>query len=141
MSAEVRENEREGIIPKASWLDDTLRQFNFVAMLRERNQVKQTCAQALQVYRRIAAESPASSNTDRYQRVIGVLTGADANGIRVILRRVEQSFASWPVDRDLVFRDVVAYFAITNILKADISAAGVRARVMDIVADAIPKNT
>ena len=138
---EVQENElNDASLPKTSWLDDTLRQFNFVAAMRERNQVKQTCVEALKVYRRVEAADPGSSNITRYERVAAALTGADPNGVRTILRRAEQSFASWPVDRDLVFRDVVAYLAITDCLKADIAHAGVRARVMDVVANSIPKN-
>jgi hypothetical protein len=143
MAMETREDSFEGAespVPKHSWLDDTLRQFNFVALMRERNQVKQTCAEALKAYRQFEAAAPTSTNTWRYERVVATLTGADENGVRTVLRRAEQSFASWPVDRDLVFRDVVAFIAITNCLRADIAHAGVRSRVMDVVANSIPKN-
>jgi hypothetical protein len=128
--------------PPARWhrrLGAALRPWNFVAALRERRAVRRTCAAALMHYRRIATESPASSATDRYGFVVAALTGADADGVRTILRRAEQSFASWwPADRPLIFRDVVQYVAITDRLKADVDSTGVRTRILDIVAAAIP---
>ena len=37
-----------------SWLGETLHPFNFIAVLRERYQIRRICAHSLKLYRRIA---------------------------------------------------------------------------------------
>ena len=67
-------------------------------------------------------------------------TGADATGANTILRHAEESFATWPNERPLTFRDVVHYLAVTECLSDDKSQIGVRADVMVVVAKLIPAN-
>jgi hypothetical protein len=121
-----------------SWISDTFRQFNLVTLLRERNHIHRTCAETLRVYRQVKAEAPDALKRDLYLRVIEKRSGAGPAGVREIMRRVEQSFAAWPVDRDVTLRDVVSFFAVTDCLNADPTATGVRSRVRDVVANAIP---
>jgi hypothetical protein len=132
------ENARTG-----SWLG-ALRPFNFVTVLRERYQIRRICSDSLKLYRRIEREMPGASNLERYARVIEVQSGADPDTVQTILRRTEESFATWPVERPLNFRDIVQYMAVTGGLKTDIAVTGVRSRfvdfVFDIVADVIPAN-
>ena len=83
---------------------------------------------------------PLASNTERYACVIAKRSGADPCTVRKIMRRAEESFATWPVERPLNFRDVVQYVAVK--LKIDIAVTGVHSRVVDfaidIVAEMIP---
>jgi len=127
-----------------SWLGDTLRPFNFVTALRERHQIRRICSESLKLYRRIEHEMPGASAMERYARVIEVQSGADPDAVQAIIRRTEESFATWPVERPLNFRDIVQYMAVTGGLKADIAVTGVRSRFVDwvfaIVADVIPAN-
>jgi hypothetical protein len=122
----------------------TLRPLNFVAVLRERHQIRRICSDSLKLYRRIELEMPGSSNMERYARVIEERSGAAPETVTAILRRAEESFATWPVERPLNFRDIVQYIAVTGGLQADIAITGVRSRFVDlvfvIVADIIPSN-
>lgn len=124
--------------PAGSWLSETFRQFNFVALMRERNRIRKICAELLQNCRQISLQMPQAEKRELYARVVAIHTGADADGVRRILRRVEESFAVWPEERDLNFRDLVSYFAVTECRSADPKTIGVRADVIDIVAHAIP---
>ena len=130
--------------PTGSWLGDTFRPFNFLSVLRERHQIRRICSESLKLYRRVEREMPEASNMERYARVIAEHSGADPNTVQAIMRRTEESFATWPVERPLNFRDIVQYMAVTGGLKADIAVTGVRSRfvdsVFDIVADVIPAN-
>lgn len=123
---------------------ETLNPFNFVAVLRERHQIRRICSESLKLYRRVEREMPGASNLERYARVIEERSGADPETVQTIMRRTEESFATWPVERPLHFRDVVQYMAVTGGLKADIAVTGVRSRFVDlvfaIVADVIPAN-
>ena len=125
-----------------SWLGATLRPLNFVTELRERRQIRRICSDSLKLYHRIEREMPGASNLERYARVIKERSGADPETVEAIMRRAEESFAAWPVERPLNFRDIVQYIAVTGGLKADIAVAGVRSRFVDlvfaIVADVIP---
>jgi hypothetical protein len=129
---------------RGSWLGDTLRPFNFVTVLRERHQIRRICLDSLKLYRRIEREMPESSQRERYARVIEERSGADPNTVQAIMRRTEESFAAWPIERPLNFRDIVQYMAVTGGLKTDIAVTGVRSRfvdsVFDIVTDVIPAN-
>ncbi len=138
------DNESEECARTGSWLAAALRPLNFVAVLRERRQIRRICSDLLKLYRRIELETPGSSNLERYARVIEERSRADPDTVQAIMRRTEESFAEWPVERPLNFRDIVQYMAITGGLKADIAVTGVRSRFVDlvfvIVADVIPSN-
>ena len=124
--------------PASGWLSGAFRQFNFVALLREHTRIRRTCAELLRTYRQIESEWPQAGKPDLYARVVAAHSGADAEGVRRILRHAAESFALWPEERELNFRDLVSYFAVTACRSADPKTIGVRANVIDIVAHAIP---
>jgi hypothetical protein len=123
--------------PVSGWLSDTFRQLNFVALMRERNQIRRTCSQLLSIYQEATTELPHASKMDIYARVVEKHCGADSDGVRRILRRAEESFAAWPEGRDLIFRDLVNYFAVTECRSADPKSIGVRTDVIDVVSHSI----
>jgi hypothetical protein len=119
-----------------TWLDGTFRRFNILAALRENQHLKRTCRECLQLYRGLA-EHPNATARERYALVVERRTGVGANAI---LQRAEESFATWPNERPLTFRDVVHYLAVTECLSDDKSQIGIRADVMMVVAKLIPAN-
>ena len=123
---------------KSSWLNDTLRNFNFVAVMRERMVIRRTCNHSLRLYHRIRADMPDASKMDIYQQVVQQRGNHTPSDVRGILRHAEESFAKWPVDRDLTFRDLVAYLAVTDCMRANPGSKGVRSEVLGVVADTIP---
>ena len=123
-----------------NWLDDALRRFSFLSAVREIRHVKRTCRACLQLYRRVAQEKSGSTAAERYAYVVAGRTGTDIDGVRSIMRRVEESFGEWPNERPVNFRDVVQYLAITECLSESASESGVRAEVASVVAKLIPAN-
>jgi hypothetical protein len=123
-----------------SWLNAALRRSKFLRLMRERQHVKRTCRDCLALYRRVEAQRANTTAAERYADVIASRTGADANGVNTIMRRAEESFAAWPNERPLTFRDVVQYLAVTERLGDILSESGVRADVSEIVARLIPVN-
>jgi len=67
--------------PGSNWLVDRLGQFNFLTALRERNHVRRTCIDTLNLYHEVAAERPQAGKRERYERVVALRTGADAAGV------------------------------------------------------------
>ena len=129
---------------KGGWLEDALGSLNFVAAMRERRQIRRFCDDSLRLYRQVETQMPQASQTERYARFIELSSGVTAATVLTVMRRAEESFADWPNERPLNFRDVVQYLAVTDCLKIDIAVAGVRSRmvdfVIDIVAQVIPRD-
>jgi hypothetical protein len=122
---------------KSSWLEDTLRPLNFVATMRERRQIRRFCDESLMLYRQVEAQMPQGSQTERYGRFVELRSGVTPGSVPTVLRRAAESFADWPNERPLNFRDVVQYLAVTDCLKIDIAVAGVRSRIVDFVIDIV----
>ena len=122
-----------------NWLEDTLRRFNFIAAMRERKQIRRVCAESLELYRQIEVEMPQATNRDRYARLIERRSGVDAEAVLRIMRRAEESFATWPLERPLCLRDIVQYMVVTNGFKTDTAVDGVRSRAVDLAIDIVPQ--
>jgi hypothetical protein len=110
----------------------------FLRTRREKVLARQTSRDLLRVYHEIHSAQPELSGVARYQKVVARQTGLDESGVRRILESAENSFASWPVERPLNFRDVVQYLVAHACLDADPAATGIRARLATIVAEEIP---
>ena len=121
------------------WLEETLRRFNFIGGMRERRQIRRICVEFLSLYRQVESELPQAPRTELYARVIERRSGADPIAVQRFMRRAEESFAAWPVDRPLNFRDIVQYIAVTDCLKKDIAVDGVRSRIVDTAMDIVPE--
>jgi hypothetical protein len=131
------DGELGGGAAKSSWLQDTLRPLNFVATMRERREIRRFCDESLNLYRQVEAQMPQASQNERYARFIELRSGATPATVLTVMRRAEESFADWPNERPLNFRDVVQYLAVTDCLKIDIAVAGVRSRIVDFVIDIV----
>lgn len=107
---------------------------------RERRVARRTSVESLQLYREIEALRPELPAIARYEQVVARHTGLDGEGVRRVLRRAEDSFASWPIERPLKFRDVVQYLVVHECLSADPSIVGTRTRLTTIIAEVIPKD-
>lgn len=90
-----------------NWLNDTLGPLNFLAAVRERYSIKRTCNDLMKLYRESERAHPAASVMVRYAAIVAERTGAGKRELDRRLQRVEESFATWPVERPIDFRDVV----------------------------------
>ena len=121
-----------------SWLAQASR--GVLLAWRERRVARRTSRESLQLYRELEATRPELSAVARYEQVIARRTGLDGAGVRQVLQHAEDSFASWPVERPLRFRDVVQYLVVHECLTADASAVGTRTRLTTIIAEVIPRD-
>jgi len=128
---------RDALLHDEDQLEDTLRRFNFLAALRERNQLRRVCVDSLRLYREIEVEMPISSRLERYLRVVERRSSADPRAASKIIRLVREGFAQPPAQRPLSFRDVVQIIAMTDCLKPEVAGAESRARDVDFVFDTI----
>ncbi len=106
---------------------------------RERRYATHAALAALSLYHRLRAKEPALAGTALYEAVVRMRNGIAASDARAVLRRARESFAAWPVDRDLIFRDVVQYLVISEYLKAKAKRASTTINMAYVVAQIIPK--
>jgi hypothetical protein len=105
---------------------------------RESRYAAQTSRELLKLYWIVRASHPGLPRQEIYKRVVMARTGADFADAETLLRRADESFASWPADRALTFSDVVHYMAVSEFLAASDSRMGTRINMGRLVAGRIP---
>jgi hypothetical protein len=102
--------------PRAPWMRGVMELATFLLPWREQRYAVRISEELLKLYHLVVSGCSATARREIYRRVVMIRTGADADEARAILVRAEQSFASWPVNRELRFRDVVHYLAVSEYL-------------------------
>jgi len=74
---------------------------------------------ALALYHQLHNEQPVLSKLELYEEFVRRRNGIEAAGARKLLTLAEQSFAVWPTERALIFRDVVQYLVVTERLTSE----------------------
>src|SRR5690242_4165739 len=92
--------------PQARWMRRVMELATFLLPWCERRYADRISKEMLRLHRCVASDCSAKARREIYRRVVMIRTGADADEARAILVRAEQSFATWPVDRELRFGDV-----------------------------------
>jgi hypothetical protein len=86
---------------------------------RESRYARETTRELLRLHWIVSASHPGLPRRIIYRKVVMARTGCDEYDADMMLRRAEQSFASWPTERDLTFSDVVHYLAVSEYLTTD----------------------
>ena len=122
-----------------------LRPFGFLATMRERRRIRRVCVDTLALYRRIMAQRPQDSSRDLYAHIVSALCGkVDLRAALDVVRRSEESFAMWPVERPPCLRDIAQYMALTDRLAIDPAVTTVSSRIVELIlviaAEVIPED-
>jgi hypothetical protein len=120
-----------GGIGDANWLVSLLRGW------RERRHTARISRRLLEVYRRAAAAYPGLQRRALYLHIVIGYLGCAPSAADEVLESAEQSFAAWPVQRALTFRDVVHYLAVTEYTT---TAGWTRENLGSVVASMVPKD-
>jgi len=103
----------------------------------ERSYAKQASAELLDLYWRKRRENPQMGARALYEAVVAQRLGAQASRTREIMRRVEESFTDWPVERELRFRHVVHYLIFDEYMRTGNARGGTRTNMAAAVASII----
>jgi len=105
----------------------------------ERRYAKSASQQLLELFRREQREHPELKGRALYGAVIARRLGSNSIlGAADIVRRAEESFAVWPRDRKLTFRDVVHYQIFDEYMRQSELRVGTRTDFGVAVARIIP---
>ena len=83
---------------------------------REQRYALKTSRALLRLYEEARSTDPTLRGRALYLQVVRSHLGEQEKDAEDILNGAEQSYASWPVPRDLTFRDVVHYIVVTEYL-------------------------
>jgi hypothetical protein len=72
------------------------------------------CREMLAMHAKVGAANPGLSGRSLYLLVVAARGGLSDRAADAVLLRAEQSYSIWPVERELCFRDVVHYLAVTE---------------------------
>jgi transposase-like protein len=104
---------------------------------RESRYVAAITRELLKLHWIVSASHPGLARRDIYRRIVMVRSGADEDEANLLLRRAEQSFATWPTPRELTFADVVHYIAVSEYLQGD-DRIGTRINMGRLIAGRVP---
>ena len=85
------------------------------------------------------SEHPELSGRALYTAVVARRLGAGAAGAAEVVRRAEESFTDWPVERELRFRHVVHYQIFVEYTRQGPARQGTRTNIGEAVARIIPE--
>jgi hypothetical protein len=106
----------------------------------ERRYAKEASEQLLDLVRREQREHPELKGRALYEAVTARRLGLNPPvSATEIVRRAEESFADWPVERELRFRDVVHYLIFDEYMHAGKARAGTKTNMGAVVARIIPE--
>ena len=94
---------------------------------RERAYADRESAVMLELYRAVRSANPQLTGKTLYERIVVHRLNCDETEARRIVRLAGDSYAQWPDDRELMFRDVVHYVIVHHLLAAHTAAVGTRA--------------
>lgn len=86
---------------------------------QERRAASHCCRRLLALYQRVAADHPELPALQHYRKVIALHPGLGGLSADEVLQRAKESFATWPEERELRFRDVVHFVAVTRLMAED----------------------
>jgi len=107
----------------------------------ERSYAKHASSQMLKLYERARREHPDLAARSLYQSVVAQRLGKEGHRAAEIIRRAEESFADWPVERELKFRDVVHYMIFDEYMRLGKAREGTKINMGGVVARIIPEET
>ncbi len=112
--------------------------------MEERYYARRESRKVLAMYHVMRAEHPELTGTELYQTIVASLTRSDADVANVaaqaIVRAAGQSFAAWPSERALTFRDVVHYLCFECFTRSRHNKGWTLTSIREVVDSVIPKD-
>jgi len=112
---------------------------NVVRSWRERAIARDISRDCLRIYRELEDSQPRVRGLARYLEVVVRHASLDPTEALDIIDGAHESFACWPVERALCFRDVVHYLAARKCLAGRPAEQGIVTHLASIIDAEIPQ--
>lgn len=80
----------------------------------QRRWAARCCHEMLALHAKVCAEHPGLSGLALYRLIVAARLGVMSPSADTVLLHAEQSYSIWPVNRELRFRELVHYLAVTE---------------------------
>jgi transposase-like protein len=108
---------------------------------QEKHFAARTSRELLKLYESVSAARPGLTKPQLYRHIVMARVGGTLAAADAVLARATESFATWPVERALTFRDVVHYLAVSDYLATNAEAAEwTRENLGRVVARLVPEH-
>jgi hypothetical protein len=112
--------------------------FSWLQARRERRFARECAHDMLKLHHDFSSRYPELKGHSLYRRVVARRLDGNDLVAEAVLHHATQSFAIWPVERELNFRDVVHYLAVSQYVALHPGARWVHADIKRVVEDLIP---
>ena len=109
-----------------------------VAGWQERRYAERESAVMLALYKEVRETDAPLVGKKLYEKIVARRLECDETEAAEIVRHADESYAQWPDDRDLTFRDVVRYVIVHHLLSRHAGRVGTQANTEQTVMDTIP---
>ena len=106
----------------------------------ERRHAEHASDELLALYRTVSADHPELSGRELYKRMVMARNGCDATAANNVLDCAEESFAAWPVSRELTLCDVVHYLSVAEFIETHGGEPWMHSNIKFVVTSRIPHN-
>ena len=113
--------------------------YGLLARWSERRFAAACSRELLELYRAEAKLHPLLTEANLYRPVVESRGGVGAQHVEAILECAQQSFADWPVNRKLKFRDVVHCLIVTEYFETHPNASCIHADLRRVISKTIPR--
>jgi len=110
----------------------------FIADWIERRFALRASADLLDLYQKVRQASPELTGRQLYEAIAARRLGSRSSEAATVVRRADESFAQWPRDRDLCFRDVAHLLIFDEFTRSKGKRAETRTMIGHAVARVIP---
>ena len=111
-----------------------------ITIWRQSRHARAVSHELLELHRSVTHRHPYLRGRTLYRQIVMARSRADTATADRLLRRAEESFATWPTQRDLKFADVVHYLAIEEFLAGHPETDWTEVHMGRIVTSRIPRN-
>jgi YHS domain-containing protein len=125
-------------LPPAEALDGPRGLLSWWLSRREHRFAAECSRQMLVLHAEVHARHPNLAGTALYRRIVAARLPGNEPTANAVLQLAQQSFAIWPVERELNFRDLVHYLAVTQYLAEHPGSRWIRADVKRVVESLVP---
>ena len=106
----------------------------------ERRHAERASDELLALYRTVSADHPELSGRELYKSMVMTRKGCDSIAANNVLDCAEESFAAWPVRRELTLCDVVHYLSVAEFIETHGGEPWMHSNIKFVVTSRIPHN-
>jgi hypothetical protein len=118
------------------WVNDYFKEWRQAR--QESRLVNSINRELLDLYGRISAQHPQLGDRERFNKLVMNRNGCDEASAYAILRSAEDSYAAWPLERELTLCDVIHYLAVREFFAQQGDELGMRGNVTASVKAIVP---